>query len=204
MVSLLGVLTAVTFAVMLGYAFAWLDWPGKRVMFAAILVSMMTPAFVSLVPTFLLVKRLGLFNKWPGLSFVHLAYGFGTFLSAQFFKSIPREIFEAAEMDGAGMLDRFVKVALPMAKPLIGLLAILVMLWSYNNVVWHYVTSSGDAGMTLPVAAWKLAWESEITHGLPDPPAMMAGAVLGALPLALLFVKFSGTMIRGISEGAIR
>ncbi|HEV7706650.1 MAG TPA: carbohydrate ABC transporter permease, partial [Asanoa sp.] len=140
------------FCSLVGYALAKLHYPGKRVLFLAVLGMLMVPGMVTFVPQFVLVSNMGLTNSYAGLILPFLVGPFGVFLMRQFLQSIPDDLIEAARVDGAGEMRIFWRIVLPLCRPALATLGILTFLASWNNFLWPLVVASTEDKYTLPVA----------------------------------------------------
>jgi multiple sugar transport system permease protein len=188
------------FCSMLGYAFAKLNFPGKRVMFGLVLATLMVPGVVTFVPLFVLVSNLGMANSFPGLIFPFLAGPFGVFLMRQFMLGLPNELIDAARVDGAGEWRIFARVIVPLCKPALATLGILTFLTSWNNFLWPLVVAQSEDKYTLPVAlAIYAIGENKSNYGL-----LMAGSVAIILPVLAVFIALQRHFVRGIAVTGIK
>jgi multiple sugar transport system permease protein len=188
------------FCSMLGYAFAKLNFPGKRVMFTLVLATLMVPGVVTLVPLFVLVSNLGMTNSFPGLIFPFLAGPFGVFLMRQFMLGLPDELIDAARVDGAGEWRIFARVIIPLCKPALATLGILTFLTSWNNFLWPLVVAQSEDRYTLPVAlAIYAIGENKSNYGL-----LMAGSVAIIVPVLIVFIALQRHFVRGIALTGIK
>jgi multiple sugar transport system permease protein len=188
------------FCSMLGYALAKLNFPGKRVIFALVLGTLMVPGLVTLVPLFVLVSNLGMVNSLPGLIFPFLAGPFGVFLMRQFIQSLPDELIQAARIDGAGEGRIFLSIILPLCKPALATLGILTFLTSWNNFLWPLVVAQSEEKYTLPVAlAIYSRGENSSNYGL-----LMAGSVAIIIPVLAVFLILQRHFVQGIAMTGIK
>lgn len=188
------------FCSMLGYAFAKLRFPGKRVMFVMVLATLMVPGVVTFVPLFVLVSNLGMANTFAGLIFPFLAGPFGVFLMRQFMIGLPDELIDAARVDGAGEWRIFARVILPLCKPALATLGILTFLTSWNNFLWPLVVAQSEDKYTLPVAlAIYSLGENKSNYGL-----LMAGSVVIVLPVLLIFAALQRHFVQGIAVTGLK
>ncbi|MFI2652294.1 MULTISPECIES: carbohydrate ABC transporter permease [Micromonospora] len=188
------------FCSLVGYALAKLRYPGKRVLFLAVLGMLMVPGMVTFVPQFVLVSNMGLTNTYAGLILPFLVGPFGVFLMRQFLQSIPDELIEAARVDGAGEFRIFWRVVLPLCRPALATLGILTFLASWNNFLWPLVVATTEDKYTLPVAlALYSVGENERNYGL-----LLAGAVVVVLPVLLVFLVLQRHFLRGIATTGIK
>jgi multiple sugar transport system permease protein len=188
------------FCSMLGYALAKLHFPGKRIIFALVLGTLMVPGVVTFVPLFVLVSNLGMVNSFPGLIFPFLAGPFGVFLMRQFFLSLPDELIHAARVDGAGEFRIFWSIMLPLCKPALATLGILTFLASWNNFLWPLVVAQSEDKYTLPVALSIYAiGENKADYGL-----LMAGSVALVAPVIVLFLALQRHFTQSIAMTGLK
>ena len=188
------------FCSLVGYALAKLHYPGKRVLFLAVLGMLMVPGMVTFVPQFVLVSNMGLTNSYAGLILPFLVGPFGVFLMRQFLQSIPDDLIEAARVDGAGEMRIFWRVVLPLCRPALATLGILTFLASWNNFLWPLVVASTEDKYTLPVAlALYSIGENRTDFGL-----LLAGAVVVVLPVLIVFVLLQRHFMRGIATTGLK
>ncbi|RSN34660.1 carbohydrate ABC transporter permease [Amycolatopsis sp. WAC 01416] len=183
------------FTTLAAYAFARLDFRGRNSLFWLYLATLMVPNVVTLIPLFLIMRELDLVNSWYGLV---APYVFGTpygiFLMRQFFRSIPREIEEAARVDGAGHLTILWRIILPLSRPILATLAIVTVISSWNNFLWPLIITSSEDTRVVTVAIAALRSEIGI-----DYTRMMAGSLLTLLPMLLVFVFFQRYIVRSVA-----
>ena len=139
------------FATLAGYAFARLRFVGKDVIFSLFLASLMVPGHVTIIPQFILLNDFHFINTYQGMFLPKLALVFGIFLMKQFFESVPKELEEAAEIDGCSKLGTLVKIILPISKPAIVALAIYTFQGSWNEFLWNMIVTTSRDMFTLPV-----------------------------------------------------
>lgn len=188
------------FCSMLGYALAMLDFRGKRVVFLLVMTTLLIPGVVTFVPLFVLVANAGLINSLPGLILPFLVSPFGVFLMRQFILGLPRDLLDAARVDGAGELRIFAQVFLPLCGPALATLGILTFLGSWNNFLWPLVVAQTEDNYTLPVAlALYSTGQNSTNYGL-----LLAGATVVILPVMLVFVLFQRRIIEGIATTGIK
>ncbi len=179
---------------MAAYAFACLRFPGRDLIFYALLTLLMVPRQLFLLPQYEIVQQAGLTNSFLGLVLPHFSGIFTVFLMRQFFKSLPTELMEAARLDGAGPFRTFFSVMLPLAKP--GLLAatIITVLYSWNDLLWPLIVISDETKAPLSVGLANFQGEF-----LTDRPVLMAAATMAALPMIVLFLFLQRQFIQGIA-----
>jgi multiple sugar transport system permease protein len=188
------------FCSMLGYALAKLQFPGKRVLLAVMLATLMIPFVVTFVPLFVIVTNMNLNNTHLGLILPFLVSAFGAFLMRQYILGIPDELLDAARIDGAGEYRIFFRIVLPLCGPALATLGVLMFLASWNNFLWPLVVASTEDMYTLPVALALFAiGQQESNIGL-----QMAGAAVFVLPVILLFFAMQRYVIRGIATTGLK
>ncbi|HSE10268.1 MAG TPA: carbohydrate ABC transporter permease [Nocardioidaceae bacterium] len=188
------------FCSMLGYALAKLAFPGKRLMFALVLGTLMIPGVVTFVPLFVLVSNLGMADTLTGMVLPFLAGPFGVFLMRQFILSLPDELIDAARVDGAGELRIFFSVVLPLCAPALATLGILTFLTSWNNFLWPLAVASSEEKYTLPVAlALYSVGQNATKYGL-----LLAGAVVVVIPVIAVFLLLQRHIMQGIAMTGIK
>lgn len=182
-----------------GYAFAKLRFKGREAVFRTLLAAMVIPGQVAMMPLFLMLERLGWVNSFAGALVPWLASVFGIFLVRQYARSLPDELLEAARLDGAGEWRIFFSVVLPLLKPVVVTLAVLVFLGAWNDFMWPLIVLTDRDLQTLPVALAGLSREH-----VQDTELMMAGAVLTVLPVLLLFLLLQRHYMSGLLTGSIK
>ncbi len=188
------------FCSMVGYALGMLEFRGRKLLFALILGTLMIPGVVTFVPLFVLVANAGLVNTLPGLFLPFLVAPFGVFLMRQYILGLPRDLLDAARVDGAGELRIFGQVILPMLGPALATLGILTFLGSWNNFLWPLVVAQSEDKYTLPVAlALYSTGQNQTQYGL-----LLAGATVVVLPVLLVFLVFQRRFIQGIATTGLK
>lgn len=195
------VVTAITvFANLLaGYAFAHLRFPGSNITFLLALATLMLPVQVIMVAQFDLVNRLGLYGTYWAVILPSAASAFGIFLARQFIIGIPVEIIEAARMDGAGPFRIFLRIILPLCRPLIAVLILLTFLSTWNDFAWPLIALQDSQLFTLPIGLLFLQGAFGSDYG-----AIMAFALLSVLPMIVLFLIFQKSFVQGFARSGIR
>lgn len=183
-----------------GYALARLRFRGRAGLFAAVIAVMAVPGVVLLIPKFLVLKQIGLYDSYAGLIVPLLADAAGVFIMKQFFESIPVSVEEAARIDGAGVFRTFWSVVLPMARPALITLTILSFQGSWNEFPHSLVSVQDPDLFTLPRGLADLV-SGSLGKGTQYPPKLGA-ALLATIPVAVLFVIFQRYFVRGANEGA--
>ncbi len=182
-----------------GYAFAKLPFRGREAVFRTLLAAMVIPGQVAMMPLFLMLKQMGLVNSFAGALVPWLAGVFGIFLVRQYAQAIPDDILEAARLDGAGEGRIFWHVVLPLLKPIVVTLAVLVFLGAWNDFMWPLIVLTDRELQTLPVALAGLSREH-----VQDTELMMAGAVLTVAPVLLLFLVLQRHYMQGLLMGSVK
>jgi multiple sugar transport system permease protein len=192
-------LLSLAFNLSAGYAFAKLQFRGRERIFQVLLGALVVPAQVTMIPVFLLMKWLHLVNSYGGVIVPALASVFGIFLVRQYARSIPDELLEAARLDGAGEWHIFLRIVLPLLKPIVVTLAIFTFLGSWNDFMWPLIVLSDQDWQTAPVALAGLAREH-----VQDNELMMAGSVVTILPVLVLFLVLQRHYIQGLMLGGVK
>lgn len=179
---------------MAGYAFARIEFPGKKFIFIGLLSVLMIPAQSFLLPQFMIMAKLKLLNTIRALIIPGLFSSFGTFLMRQFFMQIPKEIEEAAILDGCNHFQIFKNVMLPLVKPGIIALSITCILASWNQLMWPLIVNTNLNKMTLSAGIASLSGQHFTNY-----PVMMAGSVLAIWPMIVVFIIFQKQFIQGLA-----
>lgn len=198
-VALLTVFFQVLFCTMAAYGFARIKFPFKNVIFIILLAILMVPGQIFLLPQYLIVQKLGLVNTLPGLFLPNLFSAFGTFLLRQFFMSLPKELEEAAVLDGCNRYQIFGRIMLPLVKPGIVALVIFTARFAWNDFMWPLIVNTDPEKMTLAPALSLL--QGQYTTNF---PVQMAGAVLSVIPMIVLFILFQKQFIEGVAQTGIK
>ena len=189
----------VAFCAMAAYAFARIEFPFKNIIFLIILSVLMVPGQIFLIPQYLIVQKLGLLDTLPALMLPNLFSAFGTFLLRQFFMSLPKELEEAALLDGCNRFQIFGKIMLPLVKPGIVALVIFTAKFAWNDFMWPLIVNTDSQKMTLAPALSLLKGQY-----LTNYPVQMAGAVMAVLPLVIVFIIFQKQFIEGVAQSGIK
>ncbi|OOG78995.1 sugar ABC transporter permease [Hydrogenophaga sp. A37] len=191
------VVTQISFAAMAAYAFARLRFPGRNTLFALFIGSMMVPGVVTFIPNFLLIKDLGLLNTMAGMVAPFcLMQGFSVFFLRQFFLSIPRDLEEAALLDGASYFYIFTHVVLPLSITPLATIAMLTGINMWNEFFWPYLVAKDEAQQVLPVALQ--TFKSQTAQGQPDWTGLMAATAITVLPTILLLVAMGRRVVESV------
>lgn len=183
-----------------GYAYARLEFPGKNFLFGLMLATLVMPGIMFLIPNYLTVARLHWIGTLQGVIAPGLSGVFGVFFMRQFFQGLPRELEEAAYIDGAGIWRTFYSVILPLSRGPIITLGIITFLTSWNDFLWPLLILGGDRkDLTLPVGLATLQGQYTFDYG-----KLMAGALVLTVPVLILYAIFQRYIIRSISMTGIK
>ena len=185
---------------MAGYAFARLRFPGKKIIFVLFLASMMVPQHVTLIPVFIIIRGMGLYNNLGALIVPYATSVFGAFLLKQFFETIPNELEDAAKIDGAGFLQIYRLIMLPLAGPPLATLAILTFNSSWNNFFWPLIFINSSDKMTLPLGMLYLRGQDGVTNS----GVLMAAIVLNLIPVLVFFLIFQRRLVEGVTLSGLK
>lgn len=182
-----------------GYAFARLRFFGRDAVFILVLATLMIPFQVIMIPTFLIVRKLGLIDTLWALVVPNLTGAFGVFLLRQFFKTLPIELEEAARIDGASRLGILFKIVLPLSGPALATLAVITFMWTWNDFLWPLVTIYSERNMTLQLGLLTFQGAHKTNTNL-----LMAANVMSMLPVLGLFFIAQRYFIRGIATTGLK
>ena len=194
----LGTLLTLVLTSLSAYAFARIDFPGKNLLFSVLIATLLLPSVMFLVPQFLLVDILGLFNSYPAFILPGLAGVFGIFFMRQFFLGIPVELEEAAYVDGANRFRTFWSVVLPLAAPALATLAVITFLGYWNDYLWPLIVCQGE-GCTLPAGLRTFQGAYTAAFGL-----LMAGATMAAIPVLVLYVVAQRWIVQSVASAGVK
>ncbi|TDE59764.1 carbohydrate ABC transporter permease [Nonomuraea mesophila] len=199
-VAAVGTVLKVLLAISTAYAFAFLPFPGKRYLFIFMLGALMVPGHVTLLVNYITIGQLNLLNTYAGLILPGVASAFGTFLLHQFFRSLPYEVLEAAQLDGAGHLRRIISIIVPMARPAIITVGLIALIDEWNNFVWPLIVTNSVNMRTLPIGLLYL----KENDGINDWGALMAGTLFVVLPVVIVFLLAQRYIVAGLAGSAVR
>ena len=188
------VICAVAFSSMAGYAFAMLEFRGKKLLFGIVLVQMSLPSQIFIIPQYQMVAKMGLANTIFALVFPGLVSAFGVFFLRQTYMSIPDEVGEAAYLDGCNQWQTFYKVMFPLTGTSVAALTIFTAVFAYGDLMWPLVVNSDLKMMTLSSGLATL--RGQFTTNF---PVLMAGSLLAMLPMVILYLIFQKQFIEGIA-----
>lgn len=188
------VICACLTATMAGYAFARLDFPGKKIMFSLVLIQMMIPAQIFIIPQYLMVSKLHLMNTIAGLVFPGMVTAFGTYLLKTGYQGLPKELEEAAKLDGCNVGQTFLYIMLPLTRSSMVSLGIFTALFAFKDLMWPMIVCTDSATTTLSAGLAKMQGQ----YGS-DYPTMMAATVLAVVPMVVLYIIFQKQFVEGIA-----
>ncbi|MDO5035127.1 MAG: carbohydrate ABC transporter permease [Actinomycetaceae bacterium] len=190
----------VSLGVLSAYAFAFLQFPGRNVFFFLVLATLMVPNQITIISNYSLVAQMGMRNTYIGVILPLAAVAFGTYLMRNHFLSLPKEIMEAAAMDGAGFFTTLFKVVLPMSWPTLSAFVLITVVTEWNQYLWPFLITDTDATAPLPVGLTRL----QDAEGLTNWGPVMAGTVLTTVPMLIVFLFLQKNMIKGLTAGAVK
>jgi len=201
MVAVVSTALIVALSSMMAYAFSRLTFPGKRVLFTAIVVGLAIPTMMLIIPQFLLARDLHLLNSLQGLVpfYVGTALGFNTFLLAGFFETIPRELDEAMIVDGAGPWRRYWSLALPLARPALATTVIFAFLGTWDEFAWALTVLNDTDVRTLPIAISLFQGQHSTSWGL-----VFAASMIAIVPVLIVYIVFQRFFVAGLTTGAVK
>ena len=188
------VICAVAFSSMAGYAFAMLEFRGKKLLFGIVLVQMSLPSQIFIIPQYQMVAKMGLANTIFALVFPGIVSAFGVFFLRQTYMGIPKEIGEAAYLDGCTQWQTFYKVMFPLTGTSVAALTIFTAVFAYSDLMWPLVVNSDLNMMTLSSGLATL--RGQFTTNF---PVLMAGSLLAMLPMVILYLIFQRQFVEGIA-----
>ena len=198
-VSLLYALLTIAGVLLIGslaaFEFALFDFPGKSLLFGVVMLSLMVPTAVTIIPTYLLTSQLGWLNSMRGLVVPGLASAFGLFMLVQFMRAIPKDMIEAARLDGAGHFQIYWHVALPLCRNAMVTLAILTFMQTWGNYMWPLIVASRPEMYTVGQVVG--LFNSPLSHQTVD--MVMTANLLAAIPPLLFFLIFQRKIVEGIA-----
>lgn len=188
------VICAVLTATMAGYAFGRLKFPGKNFMFSLILVQMMIPSQIFIIPQYLMVSKLGWLNTTAGLVFPGIVTAFGTYLLKTGYQGLPRDLEEAASIDGCNIGQQFLMIMMPLTRSSMISLGIFTALFAFKDLMWPMIVCSSVETTTLAAGLAKA--QGQYSNNYPE---MMGAAVLAVIPMIVIYVIFQKQFVEGIA-----
>jgi multiple sugar transport system permease protein len=199
-VALASTLLTLLFCSMGGYAFAMFEFRHKNALFALVMATMLLPSFMNMIPTFMIMDLLGWIDQPRALYIPGAASAFGIFLMRQYVAAaVPRDLIEAARMDGCSEFGIYARIVLPLLKPALGTLGLITFIASWNNFIGPLIVMRSPEMYTLPLALRSLQSPVNTEWG-----ALMAASAIATLPLLLLFMVSSRQLISGLTAGAVK
>jgi ABC-type glycerol-3-phosphate transport system permease component len=194
------VLLTTFFCGLAGFSFAKFPFPGKKVLFMAMLATMMIPSTVTVVPWFILMTKIGWANKLIGLIIPETAYAFGIFWLTQYIREVVAdELIDSARIEGCGDFGIFTRVVFPIILPGLGVLLLLTFMNSWNEFIKAFVLISDTAKYTLTMHMLTM-----MSNRPPDIPSTLAAACVATLPIIVLFIAANRMFIEGLTYGALK
>jgi multiple sugar transport system permease protein len=190
---------SLTFDSMTAYALARLHFPGRNVMFVAILVMLMMPFQVTLVPLYDLLANLGWTDTLHGLIIPRATNAFGIFFLRQFFLSLPKDLEEAARVDGAGEFRIYRQIVMPLAGPALLTLALFHFMYNWNDLLWPLLINQSEEHQTLPSGLAQFMGQHVVEYGL-----LMAASVLALLPVVVFFLFIQRRFVEGVATTGLK
>lgn len=199
-VAMLTTIANLFFCSLAGFAFAMYNFRYKKALFGFIMATMMLPSFVGIIPTALIMSWLGWMNEPKALIVPGMVGAFGIFLMRQYIESaIPKELIDAARIDGCSEFGIYVRVVVPLIGPAMGTLGLLTFIASWNNFITPLVVMREMEMYTIPLALRALQGTGQVPYG-----AISAGSAIAVLPLMVLFIMASRRLISGLTAGAVK
>ncbi len=191
----------VIFAALAGYAFARFDFKFKNLLFLVILITMLVPPQVNIIPLFFLMRELHLIDTYSALILPGLFGGFGIFLMRQYFLGFPKDLEEAAKIDGCNLFETFFKIALPLALPTVATLALFTFVTTWNSFMWPLIVTNSEGMRTLPVglAVFKGSFREITLWG-----ELLACSVICTIPVIGIFLAGKKYFINDIMQGGVK
>ena len=191
----------VLLAAMMAYGFARFDFPGRRALFAAVVVGLTLPTMALIIPQFLLARDLRMLDKLYGLVpfYVGTQLAFSTFLLRAFFERLPAELDEAMTIDGAGAWRRFWSLAVPLSRPALATCAIFTFLGSWDEFIWALTVINNVANRTLPIGIALFRGQHSTSWGL-----IFAASIIAIVPVIAVYLTFQRHIVSGLTNGALR
>ena len=198
-VAVIVTVAQVVTSLLAAYAFVFLKFPAKKLAFGIFLATLLVPFEATLVVNRKTIENLDWLNSYQGLTAPFLATAFGTFLMRQVFMTLPKEMLEAARMDGLGHFGFLREVAVPLVRPTIGALGLFSFLSTWNQYLWPTLVSTDDNWFTVQSGLKALA-----SAQIDKPNLVIAGTVIVALPIFVLLLFFQKQLVRGLTAGAVK
>ena len=195
-----GTVLEIVLAILCAYAFVFVEFRFKKIVFGLIVASLMLPGHVTLIVNYITVANLGWLNTYAGIILPGIASAFAMFLIYQYMRTIDKDILQAAEIDGAGHIRRMLTIVVPLSSPMILTATLIVMVGKWNEYVWPLIVTSTEDMRTLPIGLLFLRSQ----EGYSNWGVIMAGAVFVSLPMLILFFLAQKRIIGGLAAGAMK
>jgi multiple sugar transport system permease protein len=195
------VILSMIFGSMCAYALTRIVFPGRDIIFKIMLAMLMIPPQLTLIPRFMIVMKLGMYDTLTSLILMESFSIYGVFMLRQFMISIPNSLCESAKIDGAGHMRTYLSIILPLMKPALATLGILKTVWTWNDFQGPLVFLSSKSKFTVQLAVQQFALSDGLT---PIYSLIMTGSVLATIPLIIVFIIFQSQVVEGISLGAVK
>ena len=198
-ITVVQTITNVFFASLAGFAFARLKFPGRDIIFSIFMASLMIPGIILLVPKFIVLNEFRLINTYAGIMLPGLVTVVNIFLMKQFFETIPKDLEEAALIDGCSYFRIFWQIFLPVSKPALAAVAIYTFQGSWNEFMWTVIVTTTSDMFTLPVGMNFLKNEFQVNW-----PLLMSGTILISLPTLIIFLVFQRYFVEGVASSGLK
>ncbi|WP_187701728.1 carbohydrate ABC transporter permease [Dietzia sp. E1] len=194
------VIAKLVLGILSAYAFVYLRFPGRGLVFMLVLAALMVPNQITVISNYALISQLGWINTFQGIIFPLAGVAFGTFLMRNHFLTLPFEIIEAARMDGCGHMKLLLRVLLPMSWPTVVAFALITIVNEWNEYLWPFLVASDETVAPLQVGLARLI----STDAYIDWPMVMAATILTITPILIVFLLLQRHMIKGLTSGAVK
>ena len=198
-VTVVSTILCVVISLMAGYVFAKYNFKGNNALFILFVSTLMLPLEVQMIPTFLMIKKFGLYNSFWGLIIPPAATPAGIFLVRQYFLSVPNELMQAARIDGASETQIFLRIMLPIAKPVTTSIAVFSVLWRWNDYMWPLLVIRDPSKYTVQLALANFAGQYSI-----DWEMLLAMSVVTMIPMLIVFLVFQKSFIKGMTTSGLK
>jgi len=199
LVTLLSVVLSLFFSSMVGYAMAMYEFKGRNLLFIFVLLTMMIPFEVLMLPLYELIIDLGIVNSYLGIILPSIVAVNAVYFFRQYASGLPKELMDAARIDGSSEYGIFFKIMVPIMKPSFGAMTIVLGLNSWNNFLWPLLVVRSSDLFTLPIGLQSLVSPYENNYDI-----LISGAVLSVIPIVILFIVFQRYFISGLTSGGVK
>ncbi len=184
---------------MAAFVFTFFEFKGKKILFIAMIATMMIPAETTLISNYLTIGSLGWLDSYKALIVPYLSSAMGIFMMRQYYLTLPKELYEAAKLDGCSNFKFFTKIVLPLSKPIAGALGIYTFLITWNQYLWPLLVTSKDSSRTVQIGIGMLQFAENQSFGI-----IMAGIIMVLLPSIIIFIIGQKQLIEGMTSGAVK